>query len=103
MKYFLLLLASFTSFTCSGQLNSAISEEKIKVYLLGTFHFAQTDESYNVLEKKHQKSIEKLCETVAKQKPDKVFIERQPEYESQNKLGLEQTAKNQEWNYSSWF
>ncbi|AXG71140.1 hypothetical protein KORDIASMS9_03395 [Kordia sp. SMS9] len=60
--------------------------EKIKVYLLGTFHFAQTDSTYNVLDTKHQKSIEDLCEIIANQKPDKIFVERQPEYEFQNKI-----------------
>ena len=52
--------------------------EKIKVYLLGTFHFAQTDSTYNVLDENHQKSIEDLCEIIANQKPDKIFVERQP-------------------------
>ena len=60
--------------------------EKIKVYLLGTFHFAQTDDSYNVLDEKHQNSIEELCEIIARQRPDKVFVERQPEYEFQNRI-----------------
>lgn len=60
--------------------------EKIKVYLLGTFHFAQTDSTYNVLDENHQKSIEDLCEIIANQKPDKIFVERQPEYEFQNKI-----------------
>lgn len=60
--------------------------EKIKVYLLGTFHFAQTDSTYNVLNKNHQKSIEDLCEIIARQKPNKIFVERQPEYEFQNKI-----------------
>ena len=60
--------------------------KKIKVYLLGTFHFAQTDSDYNVLDDKHQKSIEKLSQAIAKQKPDKVFVERQPEFESSNKI-----------------
>ena len=59
---------------------------KIKVYLLGTFHFAQTDSTYNVLDKHHQESINELCEIIAEQKPDKIFVERQPEYEFQNKI-----------------
>ncbi len=73
----------------SGQNNDEVGTDdsgKIKVYLLGTFHFAQTDSTYNVLDEKHQKSIENLCETIAKQKPDKIFVERQPEYEFQNKI-----------------
>ena len=63
-----------------------IDSGKIKVYLLGTFHFAQTDTTYNVLDENHQKSIEDLCEIIAKQNPNKIFVERQPEYEFQNKI-----------------
>ncbi len=59
---------------------------KIKIYLLGTFHFNQTDSTYNVLDDKHQESIKQLSKTIANQKPDKVFVERQPEFEFQNKL-----------------
>ena len=67
----------------------------IKVYLLGTFHFAQTDTAYDVLSEKHQKSISALCEIVEKQKPDKIFIERMPDYEYQNKMdSLYQAYKN---------
>lgn len=60
--------------------------EKIKVYLLGTFHFTQTDSTYDVLDEKHQRSIEELTEIIASYGPDKVFVERQPEFESRNKL-----------------
>jgi hypothetical protein len=56
------------------------------VHLLGTFHFAQTDSTFDVLSEKNQKSILKLCEIVKKQKPDKIFIERMPDYEYQNKM-----------------
>jgi len=69
--------------------SSAYAQEpkaKIKVYLLGTFHFAQTDSTYDVLTEKKQKSILKLCEIVKKQKPDKIFIERMPDFEYQNKM-----------------
>ncbi|MEL6142477.1 MAG: DUF5694 domain-containing protein, partial [Bacteroidota bacterium] len=59
--------------------------KKIKIYLLGTFHFAQTDDTYNVLAPQHQKSIEELCNLVAQQKIDKVFVERQPEFEFRSK------------------
>lgn len=80
-----MLLTFLSLFTCMGQSNPDGSADRTKVYLLGTFHFAQTDDSYNVLDKKHQKSIERLCKAIAKQRPDKVFVERQPEYEFQNK------------------
>ncbi|WP_298760584.1 DUF5694 domain-containing protein [uncultured Psychroserpens sp.] len=66
--------------------NQFKNSKTIKVYLLGTFHFAQTDSTYNILDKKHQESIEKLSSIIANQKPDKIFVERQPEFESQNKM-----------------
>lgn len=82
----LLLIMLDSSFDAKLYAQENLGRESIKVYLLGTFHFNQTDESYNVLEEHHQKSIENLCEIIAKQRPDKVFIERQPEYEHRNKL-----------------
>lgn len=62
------------------------SQPKIKVYLLGTFHFAQTDSTYDVLSERHQRSIAKLCESIQRQRPDKVFVERMPEFEHQNRV-----------------
>lgn len=60
--------------------------KKVKVYLLGTFHFKQTEDSYNVLDLKHQKEIEKLNNIVIKLHPNKVFVERMPEFEYMNKM-----------------
>jgi len=37
------------------------------------------------MDEEHQQSIKRLCKVIAKQTPDKVFIERQPEYEFKNK------------------
>jgi len=93
MKFQILVIQFFLAIlicNCSvaQKSKSDNSEKKIKVYLLGTFHFAQTDDSYNVLDKHHQKSIEELCEIIQKQKPNKVFVERQPEFESTNKMDL---------------
>lgn len=60
---------------------------KIKVYLLGTFHFEQMDSlRYNVNDDKHQKSIEKLAGIVTRLRPDKVFIEKMPEWEHKNRI-----------------
>ncbi len=86
MKTLLILLLGVCSLTCLGQSRNYGPAKKTKVYLLGTFHFTQTSDDYNVLDKKHQKSIERLCRTVADQKPEKVFVELQPEYEYRNKL-----------------
>jgi hypothetical protein len=84
MKVYLLPLLLFIAITTNTF--SQNGNPKIKVYLLGTFHFAQTDSAYDVLSEKNQKSILKLCEIVKKQKPDKIFIERMPDYEYQNKM-----------------
>lgn len=92
MKYTLTFLAiTISLFGCKNQQNSEvelgkIDSNRIKVYLLGTFHFAQTDSTYDVLEEHHQRSITDLCEIIKRQKPDKVFIERMPDYEYQNKI-----------------
>ncbi len=64
---------------------STKQSDKIKVYLLGSFHFAQMDSTYNVLDAKHQQSIQEICDIVVNNHPDKVFVERQPEYEFRNK------------------
>ena len=79
----LLLISSNHSF---AQSNAEKGNKKIKVYLLGTFHFAQTEDKYDILEDKHQENILELCNLIVKQKPNKVFVERQPEYEFQNKV-----------------
>ncbi|MEM6721026.1 MAG: DUF5694 domain-containing protein [Bacteroidota bacterium] len=86
-KLIVCLLAIYTFIACDKNESKIASEDsgKIKVYLLGTFHFAQTDSTYNVLEAKHQKSIQELCDIVISKKPDKVFVERQPEFEFRNK------------------
>jgi hypothetical protein len=89
--YFLIILI-LLFYNCKEVTNNSYKNNesnitpKIKVYLLGTFHFAQTDSSYNVLDEKHQQSIEALSDIIAIQKPDKIFVERQPEYEFQNKI-----------------
>lgn len=86
MKYFSILVLCLLLNTLPSQIPAQAPSPKIKVFLLGTFHFSQTDSTYNVLEEKHQQSIHELCQIIAKQQPDKVFIERQPEYEFQNKI-----------------
>ena len=86
------LVLALLFFSCNQQpessedLSSKASTKTIKVYLLGTFHFAQTDSTYNVLDEKHQKSIEELCQIIASREPNKVFLERQPEFQFQNKI-----------------
>jgi hypothetical protein len=61
--------------------------KKIKVYLLGTFHFAQTDTTlYDVRSEKNQESIQKLADIIVRLKPDKLFIEKMPEWEHENHI-----------------
>ncbi|MEM5565001.1 DUF5694 domain-containing protein [Psychroserpens sp. AS72] len=90
MKNLLYLIGILSIISCNQQIYTQTVEtektEKIKVYLLGTFHFAQTDSTYNVLDSDKQKSIEYLSEIIAKNNPNKIFTERQPEFEFQNKI-----------------
>lgn len=54
---------------------------------MGTFHFNQTDTlKYDVRDEKHQKSIQKLSDIIAGLAPDKIFVERMPEFEFRNNM-----------------
>ena len=92
MKYSIILTFLLFTFASNCQTPAKFNsqkestDKKIKVYLLGTFHFAQTDDDYNIKEQKHQKSIAELCDIIKKQNPNKIFVERQPEYEFKNKI-----------------
>lgn len=77
---------------CLGHFFAQTNNQKIKVYLLGTFHFDQTDSAYNVLDDKHQKSINQLNDIIVGIKPDKIFIERMPDFEDEHKLDSLYTA-----------
>ena len=61
-------------------------ESKISVLLFGTFHFAQTGADDDMLSEKRQKEITELVNKLYKFKPDKIFIERNPEFEYTNKI-----------------
>ena len=79
----------------AGRLFAQDKDAKIRVYLLGTFHFAQTDSLYDVLTDKNQQSISELCEIIKNQHPDKVFIERMPDFEYINRMdSLYQAYRN---------
>jgi hypothetical protein len=75
-----------------GEVYSQTNSPKIKVYLLGTFHFAQTDSTYNVLDDEHQKSIADLNNIIVRLNPDKIFIERMPDFEKENRVDSVYTA-----------
>ena len=88
MKHLSLILISMMSFNVNVKAQNNLLkpiQKQIKVYLLGTFHFAQTDSTYDVLDKHHQKSLNRLAAIIARQKPEKIFVERQPEFEFKNK------------------
>lgn len=71
----------------AGQTFSQIKKNKIKVYLLGTFHFTQVDTTINdVRSARNQKSIQQLSDIIYKLSPDKIFIERKPELEYENNI-----------------
>ena len=93
MKKYIVFLILIIIFGCTEQKSVGdklqidnSTSYKIKVYLLGTFHFAQTDSTYNVKDAKHQESIRTLNDIIVGLKPDKIFIERMPEFEYQNKI-----------------
>ncbi len=89
------ILLSFLVILLLFQIKVRAQDAKIRVYLLGTFHFAQTDSLYDVLTDKNQQSISDLFEIIKKQQPDKVFIERMPDFEYMNRMdSLYQSFRN---------
>ena len=79
----IILFSTFLSLTLLsiGQIN------KIKVYLLGTFHFTQTDTTiYDVRSADKQRGIKKLSDIIYGLNPDKIFIEKMPEWEYENHI-----------------
>lgn len=81
MKY----IAAFLIIILSNTVYSQTDGEKIRVLLLGTFHFAQ-DTTFGALTPKRQSEIIDLCGKLAKFNPDKIFIERNPEFEDVNRV-----------------
>ncbi len=98
LKFGLWAFALLLTFSCSNtktdkkEITKNEDDGKIKVYLLGTFHFAQTDSTYNVLDEKHQKSIKELDDIIIGLNPDKLFIERMPDFEYRSKIDSLYTA-----------
>ncbi len=87
MKKYLLILALLVSCVSFGQDNP----KRIKVILLGTFHFNQSLESSSKLHsdlfsQKRQEEVASLVAKLAKYKPTKIFLEftpkNQPFYDS---------------------
>lgn len=85
MKKFVLLIAVFL-LPLNCLLAQSKKESKISVLLFGTFHFAQTGADDDMMSEKRQKEITELVNKLYKFKPNKIFIERNPEFEYTNKL-----------------
>lgn len=67
--------------------SSVAQTQKIKVYLLGTFHFNQTDTTvYDVRSENHQLNIRQIAQMISDQQPDKIFVELMPEWEKENRI-----------------
>lgn len=84
-KLALLLVVCILS--VNGVFAQSKKESKISVLLFGTFHFAQTGADDDMLSEKRQREITDLVNKLYKFKPDKIFIERNPEFEYTNKIG----------------
>lgn len=85
MKKFVWLVAVYLlTISCLTAQNK--KESKTEVILLGTFHFAQTGADDDMLSAKRQKEIAEVVNKLYKFKPDKIFIERNPEFEYVNKI-----------------
>ena len=72
----------------------------IKVVLLGTFHFGNTPDKGKIsfddlLSTKRQQELQQLTTQLARIKPDKVFVENEPDQQSHwdSLFALYQTAK----------
>lgn len=79
------LISLFFFFLPFGMIGQSV-ENPTKVYLLGTFHFAQTGDEYDIRSKEHQESIQELVGHLTAIQPNKIFVERQAEYEFQNRV-----------------
>ena len=76
---------------CTNNYGQTANPKKIKIILLGTFHFNQSLDSAskihsNLFTPKRQKEVSDLVDKLVKQKPDKIFLEftlkKQPFYDS---------------------
>jgi hypothetical protein len=73
----------FALFTIAGANGQAPFAPKIKIILLGTFHYGETTDRHStsfpdLFSLKRQQEIEQLTQRLALQKPDKIIIEAVP-------------------------
>ena len=99
-KILILLLVISTLYSCqndktansdnTADANTHSNEGQIQVLTLGTFHFSfpnldveitEYDDQIDVYDAKYQKEIELIVDKLAKFKPTKIVIEREPEYQ----------------------
>lgn len=99
-KILTLLLAISTLYSCQNDknensnnpsdANTQSNTGQIQVLTLGTFHFSfpnldvektEDNDQIDVLDAKYQKEIELIVDKLAKFKPTKIVIEREPEYQ----------------------
>jgi hypothetical protein len=72
-----IIITTLLSIILIEQIQAQTGPTKIKVYLLGTFHFTQSDTTvYDLSGERNQKSISKLSDIIVGLHPDKIFIEK---------------------------
>jgi hypothetical protein len=81
MKKIGLIILAISTLIAYGY--SQNTEKKIKIILLGTFHFNQSLDSSsklhsNLFSAQRQKEVKNIVEQLVKQKPDKIFLEFTP-------------------------
>ncbi len=85
MKSYFYLLLCGVLLAC--QAPKSAESGKTKVYLLGTFHFGQSDTTvFDAKTAERQREIQEVTSIIEALKPDKVFIERMPDFEYQNNM-----------------
>lgn len=100
----------FTIISCNNSKKKEISntlskQDKLQVLLIGSSHWGNYKQKgldvtqaneIDILSKKHQKELELIAGNIAEFKPDKIFVERTPEY--QPKLdSLYDLYRNSDW------
>jgi len=95
IKNLLFILTLVSIISCNSEVNSekeeqkqnqidSVSNERIKVLNVGTFHMGSTSDSKTVefdeKDKKKQEEAKKIAEMIAKFKPTVICVEREPTY-----------------------
>ncbi len=89
-QFFVLLVVLVNGSECSGQESgekATTPAQRTQVMVFGTFHFSQVEPADEMLTEKRQNEISELLDVLEKFKPDKIFVERNPEFEYVNKIG----------------